>query len=54
MVALGIIGILIFFTIGVLLMSPKKKSEPKTIILIEAEGPIETVEIKKVEPFLIR
>ena len=54
MIALGIVAILIFFSIGVLLMSPKKKSEPKTIILIEAEGPLETVEIKKVENILIR
>ena len=53
MVAVGILTILILFSIGILL-SPKKKSEPKKTILIEAQGPIETVEIKKVEEVIIR
>ncbi len=54
MIEIGVLAILILFGIGGILMYPKKKPEPKTVILIEAEGPIETVEIKKVEDILIR
>ena len=53
MVTIGILAILILFGIGIL-MSPKKKSESKKVILIEAQGPLETVEIKKVEEVIIR
>ena len=53
MVTVGILAILIVFSIGILL-SPKKKSEPKRVILIEAQGQIETVEIKKVDEVIIR
>jgi hypothetical protein len=53
MVAVGILVITTLFGIGILL-SPKKPSEQKKITLIEAEGPIETLEIKKVEEIIIR
>ena len=54
MIEIGVLAILILFGIGAILMYPKNKPEPKKVILIEAEGPIETVEIKKVEDILIR
>jgi hypothetical protein len=51
MVALGIIGILILFGIGILLL-PDKTPEKKNTNLIDAEGPIEFVDFKKVGEIL--
>ncbi len=53
MVTLGILAILILFGVGILFL-PQKPPENKKYTLIEVEGPIETVEIKKVEELLIR
>lgn len=44
---------MILFGLGILLL-PKKSPERKTTTLIDAEGPIEYVEIKKVEEIIIR
>jgi hypothetical protein len=51
MVTVGILGILIFFGIGILLL-PNKSSEKKKSTLIDAEGPVEFVDPKKVGEIL--
>jgi hypothetical protein len=51
MVTVGILGILILFGIGLLLL-PNKSSEKKKSTLIDAEGPVEFVDLKKVGEIL--
>jgi len=51
MVTVGILGILILFGIGLLLL-PNKSSEKKKSTLIDAEGPVESVDPKKVGEIL--
>ena len=53
MVTVGVLGILVLFGLGILLL-PRKKPETKTTLLIDAEGPIEYVEVKKVDEVIIR
>ena len=51
MVTVGILAILILFSIGILL-TPTKKSDNKKSTLIDAEGPVEFVDLKKVGEIL--
>jgi hypothetical protein len=53
MVTVGVLGILVLFGLGILLL-PKKKPEEKTTTLMEIEGRIEFVEFKKVEDIIVR
>jgi len=53
MVTVGILGILIAFSIGIL-MQPQKRPEKKKEFFIDFDGPIENADIKKPEDILIR
>jgi hypothetical protein len=52
MVTVAIIGILILFGIGILLLPNKPPEQKKDINLVDAEGPIETVDMRKVGEIL--
>ena len=51
MVTVGILGILVLFGLGILL-NPKNSPDKKSNTLIDAEGPIEYVDPKKVGEIL--
>ncbi len=54
MVTLAVLFMLILFAVGILLLPKNPPPEKKKYTLIEVSGPIETVEIKKIEPLIVR